>query len=93
MFLVIGGAGRDSARIDIQHGGNDWRKAQRIYLPLPLTPLAWALKVAGPWLSEMDSGVVDELMNGLAQADKEGMPLEVIIDDEKGGKHIRLQMG
>lgn len=69
---------------------------QRVHisLPVPLRPAAWALRVARPWVRQLQDTAIDEVLLALADADNQGQEMLVVeVDDAEEGEQVEIRLG
>ncbi|RME08723.1 MAG: hypothetical protein D6803_00490, partial [Anaerolineae bacterium] len=64
-----------------------------ISLPLPIRPLAWALRRFGRWIPLRDATALDELLLALDQAAREGEALFVEVDEGEDAEKVTVYLG
>jgi hypothetical protein len=64
-----------------------------IALPMPLTLTAWALRIARPFVSELEETRADELLLALRDEIRNGNPFFVEVNDEEDGEHVQVYFG
>ncbi len=64
-----------------------------IALPMPLTLVAWGLRIARPFSPELEETKADELLLALRDEIKKGNPFYVEVNDEEDGEHVQVYFG
>ncbi len=62
-------------------------------LPLPLTPIAWLLRVVGPFVPQLRSTGMDEVILALREELRAGRPFIVEVEEEEGGERVQVYFG
>jgi len=62
-------------------------------LPLPLGLIAWGLRVAAPFVPQLEGTGVDELILAMREEARNGCPFFVQVDEGAGGEQIRVHFG
>jgi len=62
-------------------------------LPLPLTPIAWLLRIVGPFVPQLRDTGVDEVIMALREELRAGRPLVVEVDEGEGGEQVQVYFG
>jgi hypothetical protein len=70
----------------------DGEKRINISLPLPLRLAAWGVRVARPWVPQLQETAVDELILSLAEADSQEGILAVEVN-EGANEQVRVYLG
>jgi hypothetical protein len=64
-----------------------------IALPLPLGPVAWVLRVARPFVPQLEETGVDEVILALRDEIRAGRPFRVEVDEGEGGEQVQVYFG
>jgi MFS family permease len=64
-----------------------------IALPLPLTLIAWGLRIARPFVPQLDETGADEVLLALRDEMKKGQPFLVEVDEGEGGEQVQVYIG
>jgi hypothetical protein len=75
-------------RVRQSHGPN-----VTIALPMPLTLVAWGLRIARPFSSDLEQTKADELLLALRDEIKKGNPFYVEVNDKEDGEHVQVYFG
>jgi len=62
-------------------------------LPLPLGPIAWVLRIARPFVSQLRETGVDELILAMREEVRDGRPVVVEMDEGEGGEQVQIYFG
>lgn len=62
-------------------------------LPLPLGPLAWALRIASPFVPQLRETGVDELILSISEELRNGQPVIIEVNDEEDGEQVQVHIG
>jgi CHASE2 domain-containing sensor protein len=73
------------------HEGDGRRVA--ISLPVPLTLAAWVLRIARPFVPQLENTAVDEVILALRDSKTGDQPLMIDIDDEESGEKVQIYFG
>jgi hypothetical protein len=74
---------------DPQRGG----RPIRIYLPVPLTLAAWAVRLARPFVHDPDMTGLDEVILALRDAVRSRQVMSVVVNDGEDGEHVEVSVG
>lgn len=71
------------------------RDGRRVALafPVPLRPLAWALRIAGPFVPQLRGSGIDEVVVALGQELGSGPPLVVEVSEGRDGEEVQVYLG
>ena len=71
------------------------RGKRRIALsfPLPLTLAAWVLRVAQPFVPQLEESGVDDLILALRDSNTRDEPLFVDVQDDQDGERVQVYLG
>lgn len=61
--------------------------------PLPLAPIAWLLRVLGPFVPQLRDTGVDEVILALREELRAGRPLVVEVDEGERGERVQVYFG
>lgn len=64
-----------------------------VALPLPLGPIAWGLRLARPFVPQLEDTAVDELILAMREEMRHGQPLRVEVDEGEGGERVQVYFG
>lgn len=64
-----------------------------IALPLPLTLIAWGLRIARPFVPQLDETGADEVILALRDGMEEGQPFLVEVDEGEDGEQVQVYIG
>jgi hypothetical protein len=64
-----------------------------VALPLPLGPIAWILRIARPFVPQLDETGADELLLAMRDEMRDGRPLLVEVDEGEGGEQVQVYIG
>ncbi|MCP4543108.1 MAG: DUF2089 domain-containing protein [Chloroflexi bacterium] len=64
-----------------------------IALPLPLTLIAWGLRIARPFVPQLEETGADEVLLALRDGMKEGQPFLVEVDEGDDGERVQVYIG
>ena len=64
-----------------------------IALPLPLGPVAWVLRIARPFVPQLEQTGVDEVILALRDEMRAGRPFVVEVDEGEGGEQVQVYFG
>ena len=64
-----------------------------IALPLPLGPVAWVLRVARPFVPQLEETGADEVILALRDEIRAGRPFVVEVDEGEGGEQVQVYFG
>jgi hypothetical protein len=64
-----------------------------VALPLPLGPIAWILRIARPFVPQLDETGVDELLLAMRDEMRDGRPLLVEVNEGEGGEQVQVYIG
>ncbi len=64
-----------------------------IALPLPLTLIAWGLRIARPFVPQLDETGADEVILALRDGMKKGEPFLVEVDEGEDGERVQVYIG
>jgi len=70
----------------------DGGKRVSISLPLPLRPVIWVVRIARPWVPQLQDTALDELILSLAEADNKEGVLAVEVN-EGAGEQVQVYLG
>ena len=62
-------------------------------LPLPLGPVAWVLRIARPFVPQLEETGVDELILALREEVRDGHPFAIEVDEGEGGEQVQIYFG
>jgi hypothetical protein len=62
-------------------------------LPLPLGPIAWILRIVGPFVPQLEETGVDELLLAMRDEMQEGHPFMVEVNEGEGGEQVQIYFG
>jgi hypothetical protein len=65
----------------------------KLALPLPLGPAAWLLRIARPFVPQLQETGVDEVIEALRQELEDGQPVVIDVDDEESGDRVQVYFG
>lgn len=72
-----------------QHGGPNVTLA----LPLPLGLIAWGLRIARPFVPQLEETGVDEVILAMREEIRDGHPFVVEVNEREGGEHVQVYFG
>jgi hypothetical protein len=75
-------------RVRQSHGPN-----VLVALPLPLGPLAWILRVARPFVPQLEDMGIDEVILAMREEVRAGRPLRVEVDEGESGEQVQVYFG
>jgi hypothetical protein len=61
--------------------------------PLPLTLAAWAMRIAQPFVPQLQETGVDDLIIALRDSAGQGEPLFIDVQDEEDGERVQIYIG
>jgi MFS family permease len=61
--------------------------------PLPLTLAAWAVRIAQPFVPQLQETGVDDLIIALRDSAGQGEPLFIDVQDEEDGERVQIYIG
>jgi hypothetical protein len=64
-----------------------------VVLPLPLGPLAWILRLARPFVPQLEETGADELLLAMRDEMRDGRPLLVEVDEGESGEQVQVYIG
>jgi hypothetical protein len=64
-----------------------------IALPLPLGPVAWVLRVARPFVPQLEETGADEVILALRDEIRAGRPFRIEVDEGEGGEQVQVYFG
>jgi len=62
-------------------------------LPLPLGPIAWVLRLARPFVPQIEETGADELILALREEARDECPLVVEVDEGESGEQVQIYFG
>ncbi len=62
-------------------------------LPLPLGPVAWVLRLLGPFIPQLEETGADEMILALREEMQDGHPFIVEVDEGEGGEQVQIYFG
>jgi hypothetical protein len=62
-------------------------------LPLPLGPIAWIVRLARPFVPQLQDMAVDEVILALRKEVRTGHPFVVDVDEGKNGERVHVYIG
>ena len=62
-------------------------------LPLPLGLIAWGLRVARPFVPQLEGTGVDEVILAMREEIRDGHPFVVEVNEREGGEHVQVYFG
>ena len=64
-----------------------------VALPLPLGPIAWVLRMARPFVPQLEETGVDEIILAMREEVRHGRPLRIEVDEGAGGERVQVYFG
>jgi hypothetical protein len=64
-----------------------------VALPLPLGPLAWLLRVVGPFIPQLEGTAIDEIILAMREEARRGRPLMVQVNEGEGREQVQVYLG
>jgi hypothetical protein len=61
--------------------------------PLPLGLAIWGLRIARPFVPQLDDTGVDELLLAMREELRDGLPFVVEVDEGEGGEQVQVYFG
>jgi hypothetical protein len=61
--------------------------------PLPLTLAAWVMRVAQPFIPQLQETGVDDLIIALRESAAHGQPFSIDVQDDEDGERVQLYIG
>jgi hypothetical protein len=61
--------------------------------PLPLTLAAWVVRVAQPFVPQLQDTGVDDLIIALRESAAHGQPFSIDVQDDEEGEHVQIYIG
>lgn len=77
-------------RVSEREGG---RRKVAFSFPLPLGLAAWALRIARPFVPQLQDTGVDEVILALRESRKQNEPLFIDVQDEEDGERVQIYIG
>jgi hypothetical protein len=74
----------------ISEGG---RRKITLSFPLPLTLAAWVMRMAQPFIPQLQDTGVDDLIIALRDSAAQGEPLVIDVEDDEAGERVQLYIG
>jgi len=74
----------------ISEGG---RRKMAFSFPLPLGLAAWAVRIAQPFVPQLQETGVDDLIIALRDSSGQGEPLFIDVQDEEDGERVQIYIG
>jgi hypothetical protein len=69
------------------------RRKMTLSFPLPLRLAAWGLRIAQPYVPQLQDTGVDEVILALRESARQGEPMFIDVQDDEAGEHIELYIG
>jgi hypothetical protein len=69
------------------------RRKIALSFPLPLTLAAWVLRIAQPFVPQLEDSGVDDLIIALRDSASQGEPLFIDVEDDEQGERVELYIG
>jgi hypothetical protein len=69
------------------------RRKMTLSFPLPLRLAAWGLRIAQPYVPQLQDTGVDEVVLALRESARQGEPVFIDVQDDEAGEHIELYIG
>lgn len=73
--------------------GQGGRQKVAFSFPLPLTLAAWGIRIAQPFVPQLQDTGVDELILALRESRKQNEPLFIDVQDEEDGERVQIYIG
>ncbi len=73
--------------------GPGGRQKMAFSFPLPLTLAAWGIRIAQPFVPQLQDTGVDEVILALRESRKRSEPLFIDVQDEEDGEQVQIYIG
>jgi hypothetical protein len=73
--------------------GEEGRQKVAFSFPLPLTLAAWAVRIAQPFVPQLQDTGVDDVILALREGRKRNEPLFIDVQDEEDGERVQIYIG
>jgi uncharacterized membrane protein HdeD (DUF308 family) len=94
MVMVLAWATRRSTWLHLRiHGAEAGRRKLALSFPLPLGLAAWVLRLAQPFVPQLQETGVDDLLIALRASSAQGQPFFLDVQDDENGEHIEIYIG
>jgi uncharacterized membrane protein HdeD (DUF308 family) len=90
VFLALWSRQASWMHLRISEGG---RRKMALSFPLPLTLVAWAVRIAEPFIPQLQKTGVDDLIVALRASGSRGEPIFIDVQDDEEGERVELYIG
>jgi hypothetical protein len=92
VVIVLAGWSRRAKWLHLRISEGEQQKIAFSF-PLPLTLAAWALRIARPFVPQLEETGVDELIIALRDGTTGDEPFFIDVQDEEEGERVRVYIG
>ena len=71
----------------------DGKRKMGFSFPLPLTLTAWVVRIAQPFVPQLQETGVDDVIIALRDSATHGEPLFIDVEDEEDGERVEIYIG